>query len=253
MPCASGSRAVPRPRKILIPQTYVFQSPHRRDFPSANGPDMLIPTLNRTGGCNGRRRCSPPITRAPQSPSKRISFLSRFRFGRLRGPTLKLIQLPVRASNVHVPKTSEYAKLLRDCAGNLKDLAALCRATNDQPDCRQCPATAFCGTPHALLQRYGADFLATPEGLTTAVSETGCDLLKRPERDSLGMGWREIVHPVDVPTEMYLEAVRNQQHLSADYRILNGDGKWVWISAATWPIYDPFGRHLGSAGRIIRL
>jgi PAS domain-containing protein len=133
-------------------------------------------------------------------------------------------------------------------------VTAICRAnTSNQRKCRGCTAADICGTPEGLLARYDADFITSVNGETTAVSERTCDLLKRPERDSLGRGWRAIVHSADVPMGSFVSAVAARQAWAQDYRVLNGDGRWVWINGVVWPIYDPFGHHIGSAGRVTSL
>ncbi len=90
------------------------------------------------------------------------------------------------------------------------------------------------------------------QGYCLYVNPAWCELSGLTEAASLGLGWRQAVHPDDL--ERVMSQWNGQQpHPAAhalEYRLVHADGRVVWVLDHTQPEFDATGQLLGFVGTV---
>ncbi|HSO06082.1 MAG TPA: PAS domain S-box protein [Pelomicrobium sp.] len=88
---------------------------------------------------------------------------------------------------------------------------------------------------------------------TTLLSRAWSDFTGQPEKEGLGMGWTDAVHPDDRENaaQAFLAAAREREPFTIEYRLRRADGAWRWAVDAGRPRYEPNGDFAGYVGGVI--
>jgi len=86
-----------------------------------------------------------------------------------------------------------------------------------------------------------------PDGTKTFVNRAYVEFWGAPEENILGRGWREAVHPDDLPAleAAWTEAMRTRAPFQTHARFRRGDGQWRWLRKDGRVRLGPDGEPLG--------
>lgn len=116
---------------------------------------------------------------------------------------------------------------------------------------------ALCESDHlyrAIAERSPiAIFHSDPEGRTLYVNRAWSDITGLTLEQAQGDGWQDAIHPADREFKVseWKAAVEKQRPLRGrEYRVLQPDGRVVWVEGYAVPVLNDTGEILGYAGSI---
>ncbi|WBY02528.1 PAS domain S-box protein [Ramlibacter tataouinensis] len=98
----------------------------------------------------------------------------------------------------------------------------------------------------------GMLWVAGPDGACTFVSRGWVEFTGQSQRDALGFGWLEKVHPDDRSRAdaAFRQANERQAAIALEHRMCRADGAWRWVIDAGRPRWGPHGEFLGFVGSV---
>lgn len=96
-------------------------------------------------------------------------------------------------------------------------------------------------------------FMTDPHGKRLFSNDYWCELSGITEAESLGDGWRKILHPDEREriTDAWYLGMADQKVVNLEYRYLRPDGKVIWVQGTGKPIYDAGGAFQGYLGAVM--
>ena len=96
-------------------------------------------------------------------------------------------------------------------------------------------------------------WLTEPDGTCSFVSQDWFEYSGQNEKDALGFGWLEAVHPEDRDRTRHLlrEASSKGAEFSLEFRVRRADGEFRWAVSSGRPRFDTQGRFAGYIGSFI--
>jgi PAS domain S-box-containing protein len=87
-------------------------------------------------------------------------------------------------------------------------------------------------------------FTATPEGNVEYVNSQWHTFSGRPEDESFGLGWLQVLHPEDYAAAYrgWIHSLRSGEPFEAEYRFRGADGSFRWHLCRALPVRDEAGR-----------
>ncbi len=91
------------------------------------------------------------------------------------------------------------------------------------------------------------------DGRCSYVSRRWTEFTGRLPEAELGEGWKDVMHPDDVPAYMagFEEAAREQRPFAWEYRGLRWDGAWRWLHVTARPRFGAGSEFLGYIGAVM--
>lgn len=92
-----------------------------------------------------------------------------------------------------------------------------------------------------------------PDGAASFLSNGWYDYTGQVEREALGFGWLDAVHPDDraASGRIFLDANQRRVPFQLDYRLRRADGRYRWAIDSGRPHFDTDGAYLGFIGSVI--
>ncbi len=92
-----------------------------------------------------------------------------------------------------------------------------------------------------------------PDGSASFLSRGWYEFTGRTPADSLGRGWRDVVHPDDWEAgwPQLVATIQAMQPFSVDCRFRTADGSWKWVNCAGQPRVDAAGQFAGYIGSVV--
>ncbi|HEX5386420.1 MAG TPA: PAS domain S-box protein [Gemmatimonadales bacterium] len=106
---------------------------------------------------------------------------------------------------------------------------------------------AFADAAPAML------WVTEPDGSCSFLSRGWYEFTGQTEREALGFGWMDAVHPEDRggSRESFLAAMGRHEPFTVEQRVARLDGEYRWTLAAGRPRFGPGGELLGYSGSVI--
>ena len=95
-------------------------------------------------------------------------------------------------------------------------------------------------------------YLTNESGACTFVNQTWCDLAGMNEKDALGFGWANALHPEDRErvSKAWESFSKDNGTFLEEYRFLRNDGSIVWLNGRATAVLDQSGHCTGYVGTI---
>ncbi|HLV80350.1 MAG TPA: response regulator [Chthonomonadaceae bacterium] len=96
-------------------------------------------------------------------------------------------------------------------------------------------------------------WMSDSQGRCTFLNESWLKFTGRALDQELGEGWRETLHPEDLPLVIsaYQQALRTRQGYQIEYRLRHADGRYRWLLSSAAPRFLPEGQFTGFIGSCI--
>lgn len=96
-------------------------------------------------------------------------------------------------------------------------------------------------------------FMTDPQGKRIFSNEYWCELSGITEAESLGDGWRKVLHPDEREriAGAWRQGIAQQKLVNLEYRYVRPDGKVIWVQGTGKPVYDAEGSFQGYLGAVM--
>lgn len=106
----------------------------------------------------------------------------------------------------------------------------------------------FADTAPAML------WVTDPDGMCTFLSRGWYDFTGQTEKEALGLGWTDVIHPDDRARAGHLflaASAAREPHFSIEHRVRRADGQYRWVIDIGRPRFASDGTFLGYVGNVI--